>query len=115
AESSALACDPTLAGASDRSQILPGPPGDAWPADIPVAPAVAGPVRRGTAAVRSARERRRPGSRGTRPSASERSPVRQEVAAARFTAETTARSEAVVMEVAMPTPQTTLSPIAHST
>ncbi|TQM29297.1 hypothetical protein FB390_0891 [Nocardia bhagyanarayanae] len=34
---------------------------------------------------------------------------------ARLTAETTARSEAVVIEVAMPTPQTTLSPTAHST
>ena len=33
----------------------------------------------------------------------------------RLTAETTARSEAVVMEVAMPTPQLTESPIAHST
>lgn len=34
---------------------------------------------------------------------------------ARFTADTTARSDAVVIEVAMPTPHTTLSPIAHST
>lgn len=39
----------------------------------------------------------------------------QRARSARFTAETTARSEAVVMEVAMPTPQVTLSPIAHST
>ncbi|SUA41259.1 Uncharacterised protein [Nocardia africana] len=39
----------------------------------------------------------------------------QRVRSARFTAETTARSEAVVMEVAMPTPQVTLSPMAHST
>ena len=34
---------------------------------------------------------------------------------ARLTAETTARRDAVVIEVAMPTPHTTLSPIAHST
>ncbi len=39
----------------------------------------------------------------------------RQFAAARLTADTTARSEAVVMEVAMPTPQTTLSPTAHST
>ncbi len=34
---------------------------------------------------------------------------------ARLTAETTARSEAVVIEVARPTPHTTFSPTAHST
>ncbi len=35
--------------------------------------------------------------------------------AARFTAETTARSDAVVIDDAIPTPQTTLSPIFAST
>jgi hypothetical protein len=35
--------------------------------------------------------------------------------AARFTAETTARSEAVVMDVAMPTPHTVLPPMEAST
>lgn len=36
-------------------------------------------------------------------------------AQARLTAETTARSDAVVMDVASPTPHTTVPPTAHST
>ncbi len=58
-----------------------------------------------------------PGTRGVVPAVDGAQPCADVAvrASARFTAETTARSEAVVIEVAMPTPQVTVSPMATST